>query len=124
MSLGGFGMFGGISRDIRSAQARLEALDAKQRASDAHEEIRRLQARVERLALGCQALWELIRDRANLKDEDLVSLINEIDLRDGAADGRIQSKVVKCPACGRNSNSRRDNCLFCGAPMPKDHVFE
>jgi hypothetical protein len=124
MGFGSFGMFGGISREIRTAQAKLEALDAKQHASQAQDEVRRLGARVERLALGCQALWELIRDRAHLKDDELVALINEIDLRDGAADGKIQTKVVKCPACGRNSNSRRGSCLFCGAPMAKDHVFE
>lgn len=85
------------------------------RPSQVHpSEIRELRDQVERLALMCQALWELVRTRAKLSDADLEKLAQEIDLRDGMADGRLTSHPVKCPNCGRVSNSRHKKCLYCG----------
>ena len=48
----------------------------------------------------------------------------EIDLRDGSADGRITRSVVKCPACGHASNSRRRHCIYCGTEISAPHAFE
>ena len=77
-------------------------------------EIRELRDQVERLALMCQAMWELVRARASLSDAELEKLAQEIDLRDGMADGKLTSHPVKCPNCGRVSNSRHKKCLYCG----------
>jgi len=87
-------------------------------------EVRRLEQRCDRLALVCQALWELLRERADLGDQDLVTRIREVDLRDGTADGRMTPVAVECPSCHRPSSSRRDECLYCGSPLPTRTLLE
>lgn len=87
-------------------------------------ELRRAHERTDRLALVCQALWELLRERAGLSENDLVQRIREIDLRDGVADGRITPVPVVCPACHRQSTSRREECLYCGTRLPGGSLLE
>ena len=94
-------------------QAGSRTTDARQSPVQASE-IRELRDQVERLALMCQAMWELVRARASLSDAELEKLAQEIDLRDGMADGKLTSHPVKCPNCGRVSNSRHKKCLYCG----------
>lgn len=83
-----------------------------------------LRRHVDRLTLACQAMWELIRDRGLATEAELEEKVLEVDLRDGKADGRIASQVITCPSCGSNTNSRRTQCVMCGAPLKKEHLFE
>ncbi len=83
-----------------------------------------LEKRLDRLALCCQALWELLRDRDGLDDEAFLAKVSEVDLRDGQENGRMTPQQLACPSCGRLSNSRRHTCLFCGETLPREHVFE
>ncbi len=69
---------------------------------------------VERLALLNQAMWELVRERLNLTDADLEKKAQEVDLRDGVQDGKMTTHPLRCPSCGRISNSRHRKCLYCG----------
>ena len=80
--------------------------------------------KVDRLSLACQAMWELLRDRSELTEDDIEAKILEIDGRDGRVDGKIATKLVDCAACGRPTNSRRGSCVMCGAPLKRDHQFE
>ncbi|MDF1756538.1 MAG: hypothetical protein P1U89_27380 [Verrucomicrobiales bacterium] len=93
-------------------------------AAEANSDIRTLTAQVDRLALACQAMWEIVRDQTDLTEKDLADKISEIDLRDGVEDGKIGTKVIKCESCGRNSNSKRQTCLWCGEPVERQHAFE
>ncbi len=79
---------------------------------------------IERLSLACQAMWELLRDRTGLTEQDIEAKILEIDARDGQVDGKIGTSSFDCPACGRPTNSRRSSCLMCGAPFQRQHQFE
>jgi len=83
-----------------------------------------VQVKVNRLSLACQAMWELLRENSELTESDLENKINEIDFRDGKADGKICIRVVTCPSCGKNTNSKRNTCIMCGAPIRKPHQFE
>lgn len=74
---------------------------------------------VQRLKLINQALWELLRERARLTDEDLVAKMQEVDLRDGKEDGEITDGALRCPDCGRVSASRHGRCLYCGTLFDK-----
>jgi adenine-specific DNA methylase len=86
--------------------------------------IEELQQHVERLSLASQAMWEILRDRAEITEADLETKILEIDARDGRIDGKINTQPVNCPSCGRTTSSRRNTCVMCGAPTRRLHQFE
>ena len=71
-----------------------------------------LAERVDQLALATQALWELAAERLHISDAELTAKIEEVDLRDGKADGRIRAGLA-CTACNR----RHRHCLYCGADL-------
>ncbi len=77
-------------------------------------EVRELAHRFDRLQLAFNALWELIRENTKLKPEDLEAKIQEIDARDGKADGKIGDTPLRCPVCQRVSSSKHWKCLYCG----------
>lgn len=78
-----------------------------------------LEHQIARLMLLNQALWELLRPRLKMTDADLEALVAQIDVRDGVEDGKITHNAVKCPQCGRVSNSKHWKCLYCGLEFEK-----
>ena len=60
---------------------------------------------------------EFIRDKHGMTDDDLHKKLYEIDMRDGALDGRNQRKASECPGCGRMVSARHPACLYCGQVM-------
>lgn len=86
-------------------------------ANEAQTEVKLLRAQVERMALLNQALWELLRERLGLSDAELERMAQEVDMRDGIADGKMTARAVRCPACARVNNSRHAQCLYCGQPF-------
>lgn len=97
---------------------------AKNKASSLDESFRRLQRQMDNITLASQSMWELIRNNTNLTEDDLEKKMLEVDLRDGTADGKISTQVLKCGSCGRNTNSKRTICIMCGAPTKKLNRFE
>lgn len=93
-------------------------------AARASRDVTHIERRVERLALACQAMWELLSERTGVTEEELVQHMEAIDIRDGAVDGRMQSQVLICPTCKRRNNSRRPICMYCTHPIPRPHAFE
>jgi hypothetical protein len=110
--------------DFIPPQTELEASQAKRKAESAADSVRELQARVDRLSMVCQAMWELLRDKTKLTDEDVIKQMQQIDLRDGVADGKMTRQTLVCPECGRNVSSRREQCLYCGTWLAKTNLFE
>ena len=84
------------------------------------EQVRLLERRIDRLALLCQALWELLREQLNLTDEQLETIAAAVDERDGARNGIQREHPVRCSRCGRINSSRRDTCLYCGLEFQRD----
>ena len=80
--------------------------------------------KVERLSLACQGMWELIRDRTQITEQDLEAKITEIDGRDGRVDGKMSIQSLTCHECGKPTNSKRSYCVMCGAPLRRQHKFE
>jgi len=73
-----------------------------------------MEERFSSLALITRALFELLAERAGLTEQDLAKKMNEIDLRDGKADGKMSATPKKCPSCGSVMSTRFNRCLFCG----------
>lgn len=82
-------------------------------------DIRDLQNQIDRLCLLNQALWELLQERLNVTDAALEAKAQEVDLRDGKADGKISEVAVRCPTCQRVCNSKHDKCIYCGTLFQK-----
>jgi len=109
-------------------QGKIEAATQRsERAADKvsvlGDDIKRVGNQVEMLAITCQALWELLRERTRLEDGDVLRKVEEIDLRDGTVDGKMTMRVRDCRACGRPNNSKRSNCLYCGGALEQAHIF-
>ncbi len=90
---------------IREAESVSQRLDAVERDN-------------QRLVLTVIALSELLRDRFGVTEEELRARIEEIDLRDGVADGKLASPRWDCPACQRRNQPIRLACLYCGKSKP------
>jgi len=107
---------------IASAQSQAERAMSK---ADRHAgEIAEARQQIERLSLACQAMWELVRDKTQITEQDLENKILEIDARDGHIDGKIRTQSLTCHACGKPTNSKREFCVMCGAPLRRQHKFE
>ena len=97
-----------------SSMASRDAARAGSKVDRLAQENKILHNNLEKSMLICEALWELLRDRAKLTDEDLHKKIYEIDMRDGVLDGKNVRKAVECPDCGRKVSSRHPACIYCG----------
>ncbi len=68
-----------------------------------------------RLELVCEAMWELVKEKTNLVDDDLLGKMAELDLADGVADGKkAKGGPVMCVKCNRPNSRRHDFCIYCG----------
>jgi hypothetical protein len=109
-------------RDISVAQS--DASDARQRANEGIRRSDDLGERVERLALLCQSMWELLSERAGVTKHELVEKVLEVDARDGHQDGRMRQRVLECPKCKSKVASRRPKCIICGTVVATKHPFD
>jgi hypothetical protein len=105
------------------SQASRDSTGAKNAARQAQYQVRFLEANLAKSFLINQALWELIRDKLHLTEEDLNNKLYEIDMRDGQLDGKNQRPVSDCPDCSRKVSARHPACLYCGAIID-DSVFK
>jgi DNA-directed RNA polymerase subunit RPC12/RpoP len=96
-----------------------EDTEALNKTLSLEEEVKQLRYKIARVSLFNQALWEILRERLDVKDADLERRVREIDLRDGVEDGVVTDTPIRCPRCGRISNSRHWKCLYCGQEFEK-----
>ena len=106
------------SAAINAKRAREELEDARSDAARLRLQVADLQRKADALTITCQALWEIVRDRLGATEQQLLDKMQEIDLRDGEADGRTANTLQNCPHCARGSNANRRNCLYCGSLLP------
>ena len=111
-------------QQTKIVQASNQAQRAMSKAERYADDIADMKHNIERLSLACQAMWELLRDRSNVTEQDLETKILEIDARDGQVDGKMATQILTCPACGNATNSKRDSCVICGTRFSRQHKFE
>jgi len=107
---------------IRKAGKEVRAVESTARkAVDGVSDVRES---LDRLALICQSMWELLSERTELSEDDLLAKVREVDLRDGTLDGKAPSSPKECPGCKRLNNARREACLYCCAELPGGTAFD
>lgn len=112
-----------LHQDNRIAGAQIDATNAKHDVRWCKRRIEELEFSLDRLTLASQALWELVRDRAGITEEELLAKIHEIDLRDGVEDQRITPHPSKCAGCGRPLSAKKSRCVYCGTNVSKPQAF-
>ena len=76
--------------------------------------------RLDRALLTMEAIWTLLRDRHQLRDDDLARRIVELDESDGFLDGKVRRQPKTCPHCKRTISGRFPRCLYCGEAVTTD----
>jgi len=110
-------------QQTRIAGAERIAENAESKVDRFARKIEDLERHLERLSLACQAMWELLQECSDLKEEDIEKKVLEIDGRDGSVDGKITVRPIDCPSCGRKTSSKRSSCVMCGAPIKRQYPF-
>ena len=100
---------------MSSGPARLGATQVKQ-------QLRWLEANLAKSLMINEALWEIVRDKLHVTEDELNDKLYEIDMRDGELDGKNQRRAAKCPQCNRTVSARHPACLYCGKIID-DSVF-
>ncbi len=76
--------------------------------------VRAMEKKLDSLALICRAMFELLEEKTGVSEQELIRKITEVDLRDGAADGKMTAKAKPCPSCDSMMSPKFNRCLFCG----------
>ena len=116
-----FGMFD-LRREIEAQAARSAGKIETRKPLGFQQEVRMLEANLAKALMIAEALWELVRDKLGLTEEDLNDKLYAIDMRDGQLDGKNERAVAECPQCRRNVSRRHPACLYCGT-LIDDSVF-
>ena len=116
-----FETFWEFRQNNRIAEAQSTGRRGEEKADNAAHQLHRLSQRVDQLTLINMALWSLIQERTGLTDDDLQRRMQEIDLADGQADGKVGSQLQLCPHCNKTLSQRHQRCIYCGfEPNPSD----
>ena len=116
--------FGACAQEGRIRAAQQVADGAREKAVDAVHGTVDLRRRVEVLALANQALFEILKSRLGISEEEVILRMAEIDRGDGTRDGKMSPRVVVCRKCGRKVSTARFSCVFCGDTVKEGRLFE
>lgn len=110
------------SLQIRSNSTNASEANIKSRRNSS--DIAILEEKIDALSLACHAMWEILQKKHGVTITELESMIEELDLRDGQLDGKLDLDAKNCPDCGHKLNKRHKNCFYCGAEIPGGGVFK
>ncbi|MBI9018613.1 MAG: hypothetical protein JEZ07_15275 [Phycisphaerae bacterium] len=87
-------------------------------------QVKQLEANLAKSLLINEALWELMRDKMGITEQQLNDKLYEVDMRDGVLDGKNQrNQAANCPKCNRKVSPRHSACIYCGQEMEQS-VFK
>jgi hypothetical protein len=98
-------------------EVRLSALSSSQSEFELlRDRNRRIEVRYERLKLVTLAMWAILKDRLDLDDDELRSMIDRMDRADGQRDGKLKTPegMADCAGCGRIVLQSSPRCPYCG----------
>ena len=82
-----------IFQEIRINDLRARQGDAESSLKSTSGDLNDLNRHIRKLALVSQALYEILKERTGITDEELRRKVEEIDRRDGAANGRVDAHI-------------------------------
>jgi hypothetical protein len=83
------------------------------------ERLLEVEDRVNKLLLVNAALYDIIKDKLNLTDDDIAYKINELNDKNFLREQKTDQYVRKCRKCGKNLIQRRTICVYCGTENDK-----
>ena len=114
------GFFAASAASLARSAAGGLSRSGSSRAAD-RSRVEHLQLDVEKLLMITEVLWTVLKEKHGYSDEDLISRIHEIDMRDGKLDGKVAKQgPLLCPKCNRTLIGKRPICLYCGMPIALD----
>ena len=114
MPFGTFSMAGlAAGQSYAAGDAARDSASAQSAARQAQNEVRLLEVNLAKALMINEALWEIIRDKLQLTEDDLNRKLYEIDMRDGVLDGKNEIPVTECPNCKRKVSNRHPACIYC-----------
>lgn len=75
-----------------------------------------LNERIDQLAMIVRGMWALLEE-GGVTPEQLIAKLEELDLQDGVADGKVTRGPVDCPSCDSRVAAGLSRCQFCGAEI-------
>ena len=84
-----------------------------------------LEDRIDKLSMICCAMWTILQAHTDVKDEELIRLVQELDLCDGELDGKARIEQVQpCRTCKRPVATRHIRCIYCGTERTPSNPFD
>ena len=80
--------------------------------------IDKLEARLDRLSLITEALWEISSTTMQITDEDLVNLISKVI---STRDERRTQKAI-CTNCDMQVPTTMEKCMYCGSELSRTSI--
>jgi len=101
---------------LEGRASRAEAA-ASRVASESSRRIDELEDRLDRMSLVNTALFEILCAKLGVTSEEIRTKVQEVDLRDGQADGKLgTAPAAPCRKCHRPISRKHARCLYCGEP--------
>lgn len=113
-------IFWELHQQSRIREANSEANRAYSKARNATMETLTIKARLDKALIICEALWSFLHEKFGITEKELCDRIRDIDLSDGALDGKVRRPPRTCPDCERVTSRRHPECLYCGAAIDED----
>jgi hypothetical protein len=103
-----------LHQNAKIGEANAKARAGLRQADRVSDRVDDLEERLDRMALLNLALWSILKEKLDVTDDELEARVQELDIQDGKADGRSQSKIIDCPDCQCPIQQRHRRCLYCG----------
>lgn len=102
-------------QDLRISKNSVEGSQTKIRSYQNEAHVDTLSEKIDQLYIMNLAALELLNE-LGISQKQIMEKIEEIDLRDGKADGKL-AQPTECSDCGHRISKRRTNCFYCGAKI-------
>ncbi|MEP4890704.1 MAG: hypothetical protein ABJV04_11800 [Aliiglaciecola sp.] len=102
-------------QDFRFGRIDVDTSANSYRSEGNESHLKVLENKIDTLHILTLASLELLMEKGVTKKQ-IEAKVEEIDLRDGQADGKV-SAATKCSDCGHRVTKKRTHCFFCGSKV-------